>query len=122
MRLLAKNKSAHGWRKDGDRLWLGNPGGQRGPKPLDSRHVLEGERALEVLAAVQPATQHKMPFQKGASIEKNLQNLLLGHAPRLSAKTREFNPAAARATPPKPQMLLILSVPLCSDRINRMTV
>ena len=52
---------------------------QGGPKFFDHRHLLQSQRALKELAAVQTAAQNKVTLQEGTGITKNLQRFFLRH-------------------------------------------
>ena len=52
---------------------------QRAPKFFDDGHLLERERALKVLAAVQTAAQNEMAFEQRAGVAENLQDFVLCH-------------------------------------------
>ncbi len=54
-------------------------GCQRRAEFFDDRHLLQRERALEELAAVQTAAQDEMAFEQRAGVAENLQNFVLSH-------------------------------------------
>jgi hypothetical protein len=45
--------------------------------------LLQGEGALEELAAVEAAAQNEMAFQEGAGVAKNLQDFGFSHGERV---------------------------------------
>ena len=53
---------------------------------LDDWHLLQGQRALKVLAAVQSAAQHKMAFQQRAAVAEDLQDFVSGHGRMVRAR------------------------------------
>ena len=88
---------------------------------FDDGHLLERERALKKLAAVQPAAKDKMAFEQRAAVAENLQDFVLCHVQRLSRMLKvqsqihfgifNFNFAATCATSlsPRPDRLTMMS-------------
>ena len=70
---LSDDESAERGRDDCDSAEFADFPGQRAPDLLDDGHLLERERALEVLAAVQTAAQNEMAFERRAGVAENLQ-------------------------------------------------
>jgi hypothetical protein len=77
--LLADDQSAQGGRDDRGRAQAAHLGRQRAAQAFDDRHFLQGQRALEILAAVQAAAENEMPFQQRARLAENLQCLFARH-------------------------------------------
>jgi hypothetical protein len=77
---LAKDEAAHSRRDDRLHAEVFHLFGKFPAKAFDVRHVLEREGALKILAAVQTATEHKVPFKQRARFPKNLQYFRLCHA------------------------------------------
>ena len=57
---------------------------------FDDGHLLQGERALEVLPAVQTAAKEEMPFEQRASVAENLQHLVLSSCGQSSGSSFKF--------------------------------
>ena len=81
---LANDESANGRGDDRNSLKFFNFFGQRAPELLNHGHLLQRQGTLKKLPAVQPTTQNKMPFEEGAGIPKNIQNVFLSHADSLN--------------------------------------
>ena len=86
---LAEHQPAHGRRDDRHRAQRPNLARQFRAELLDDRHLLQGQRALEVLAAVQSAAEHEMAFQQRAALAENLQDFVPGHAAMVRAAGKE---------------------------------
>jgi hypothetical protein len=54
--------------------------------------LLEGERALKELAAVQTAAQDEMAFEQRAAVAKNLENFVLCHGMSFKFQLPIFKP------------------------------
>lgn len=77
---LSDDETAHGRSNHGGRSQRADFAGEFRAELLDDRHLLQGQRALEELAAVQTTTQDEMSFEQRAAIAENLQHLILRHA------------------------------------------
>ena len=76
---LADDESAHRRRDDGDRAERFDFCRERRAEFFDGGHLLERERALEKLPAVQTAAEDEMAFEQRAAVAENLENLILCH-------------------------------------------
>jgi hypothetical protein len=63
---LADDEAAHGWSDDGLDILGANFFGKRSSKPFHIGHLLEGNGALEILAAVQTGAQDEVTFKEGS--------------------------------------------------------
>ena len=61
---------------------------QRLAELFDDGHLLEGERALKVLAAVEAAAQDEMAFEQRAGVAENLEDFVLCHGRMLCLKSK----------------------------------
>jgi hypothetical protein len=52
--------------------------------------LLEGQRALKELAAVQAAAENKMAFKQCTSVAENLENFVLSHRPEFPVSGPKF--------------------------------
>ena len=75
---LAEDQTAHGWGNNGDRPERTDFGGQGRAEFFDDGHLLQGEGALEELAAVEAAAQDEMSFEQRAGVAENLAGLRFG--------------------------------------------
>jgi hypothetical protein len=57
---------------------------------FDDGHLLEGERALEVLAAVESASENEMAFQERAGVAEYLQDFVFGHRQECQVSGAKF--------------------------------
>ncbi len=76
---LPDHQPAHGGGDDGGGRQVPELGGQRGSEPLDQGHLLQRNRALEKLAAVQTAPENEMAVEQRARRAERLQGFLGGH-------------------------------------------
>ena len=74
---LADDQSAHRRRDHRDRAERPDFGRQRRAEFFDDGHLLERQRALEKLPAVQTAAQNEMAFEQRAGVAENLENFVL---------------------------------------------
>ena len=77
--LLADDESAHGWSDDRRGAERADLRRQGRAELLDQRHLLQGQRALEKLAAVPSAAKEEMPFQERAGFAEKLQGIFVRH-------------------------------------------
>jgi hypothetical protein len=77
---LAEHESAHGWGDDSGGTEVAEFVGERVAEFFDDWHLLEGESALEILAAVEAAAENEMAFKQRAGIAEHLEDFIAGHA------------------------------------------
>ena len=78
---LADHQAAHGGGHHGHRTQRFQLGGQRRAEQFHVGHMLEGEGALEKLAAVQPAAEDEVAFEQRAALPENREYLFGCHGP-----------------------------------------
>lgn len=76
---LAEHEAAHGRRNDGSSAEVANFGGEFSAEFFDDGHLLEGEGALEKLAAMKATAKDEMAFEQSAGVAEDLENVLSGH-------------------------------------------
>ena len=84
--LLTDHQSPHGGCDDGLDAERTHLVGQGRPEALHQRHLLQRQRALEELAAVQAAAEDEVPLQQGTGLAEQGQCFLVGHAGREDAR------------------------------------
>ena len=85
---LADDQAAHRGRNDGGGAERLDFVGQRRAEFFDHGHLLERERALKELAAVQAAAQDEMAFQQRAGVTEDLQDFVFRHRTNVKSKVR----------------------------------
>lgn len=76
---LADDESAHGRGDDRDGAKVSNSVGEGGAEAFNDWHALEGQGALEILAAVQAASKNKVTIKQRACFLENLQSFTFRH-------------------------------------------
>ena len=67
-------------------------GRQRRAEFFDDGHLLEGQRALKKLPAVQPAAENEMAFEQRAGVAENLENFVLCHGAKFNSNAPSSKP------------------------------
>ncbi len=76
---LAEDQAAHSGGDDRDGTQRTDLARQLCAEFLDDGHLLEGERALEELAAVEAAAKDEMTFEERAGVAEDLEDFSLSH-------------------------------------------
>jgi hypothetical protein len=76
---LSKDQPAHGGGDDGLGVERADWLGEGGAELLDDGHLLQGEGALKILAAMESASEDEMALEERAGFAEDAQHFVFGH-------------------------------------------